>query len=113
MDEARIEAAARTANWVWASYMTAVSNSVLARYSAVDQQAPALSLTSNANMLILNWPASGVGFSLYAATNLAPPVQWVRATNAVVLTNNQWQAALSTNTATAFFYRLSSDQASP
>jgi hypothetical protein len=41
LDEFRIESAARSANWVWASYMTMASNSVFSSYGA----APAPALT--------------------------------------------------------------------
>jgi hypothetical protein len=109
LDEARIEAATRSSNWVWATYMTTLSNSALTTYSPVIQQPPPLSLAGGASQLIVKWPASALGFSLYAATNLAPTAVWTRVTNPVALTNGQWQSVLSTNTATALFYRLKSD----
>jgi hypothetical protein len=108
LDEVRIEASARSSDWVWASYMTTVSNSALASYSPVAQQLPALSLDGDASGLVLSWPANGVGFSLYAATNLTPPIPWARVANPVAFTNNAWQALLSP-TSTAVFYHLKFD----
>ena len=57
MDETRISSVPRSANWIWAEYMTAASNSVLATYGGVQ---------SAGYPEIANRPASGV--SATAAT---------------------------------------------
>ena len=106
MDEARIETQTRSSNWVWASCMTVASNSMLASYSVVTQQPPALSFSGGANGWVLNWPGSGVGFALYTATNLTPPVLWTPFTNSPVFSNAQWQVALPANNMSGRFYRL-------
>jgi hypothetical protein len=107
MDEARIEATTRSASWIWASWMTMASNSTLAAYSTVTQQSPALSFGASTNSLLLGWPGSAVGFSLYTATNLTPPVSWMPATNQPVWGGNQWQVTLPANSPNRF-YRLQS-----
>jgi hypothetical protein len=108
MDEARIYSGTCSSNWVWANWMTVASNSALNSYSTVTQQTPQLNLVKNANILTLAWPASGVGFELYTATNLSLPIQWVLATNQPIFTNNQWLIALSTDSNNCRFYRLKS-----
>jgi len=110
MDEARIESVARSANWVWASYLTVASNSALASYAGVTRAAPWLSLkTMGTGGLIFNWPASAVNYSLYATTNLAT-ASWNLVTNipALVNSNNvtQWQLSIAAGTNSARFYRL-------
>ena len=108
LDEARIENGTRSANWVWATYLNAISNTAFASYATVTQQVPALSLTGTAGGggLALTWPGTGVGFSLYTATNLMPPIGWTAATNFPVFTNGQWQTALPAIDASSRFYRL-------
>lgn len=103
LDEARIEAGLDSTNWVWASWATVAANSTLENYSAVMQQAPALSVGVVSGGALLSWPGSGVGYALYTATNLVPPVAWTLATNQPVLINNQWQITLPTGGGTGFF----------
>jgi hypothetical protein len=108
IDEARIESGTRSSNWVWASWMTVESNSVFSSYSPVTQQQPVLSIDANAGGLSASWPGSGVGFRLYTASNLVPPVAWSMATNQPFLTNanTQWQITLPSNGGGPVFYRL-------
>jgi hypothetical protein len=107
LDEVRIQAGTNSANWVWASWMTVASNTNLQSYSVVTQQQPLLSLTTGGSGSLLTWPGNGVGFSLYFATNLTPPVAWNLATNKPALVNTQWQISLPTN-GSNLFYRLQS-----
>jgi hypothetical protein len=93
---------------VWASCLTVASNLVLASYAAVTQQSPTLSVTGGPGSLLLTWPTPGTGFSLYSATNLAPPVSWVLATNQPTLVDTQWQIALPPGPSPVQFYRLQS-----
>ena len=86
--------------------MTAVSNMVFAASSSVIRQPPTLGLEVEAGGRVLSWPASGVGFALYSATNLNPPVAWNVVTNAPGLVSNQWQISLPPNSNEALFYRL-------
>jgi hypothetical protein len=114
MDEARIEKAARSADWIWASYMTSATNSSLATYANVVRSQPQLSIQPGAagpgGTLVFNWPASGVGFGLQTATNLAPPVIWTSLTNlpALITTNGvtRWQISLAPGTSAMRYYRL-------
>lgn len=106
MDEARIQAGVCSSNWVWASYNTVAANSSLANYASPAQASPVLSLAPGPGGFTASWPASGVGFSLYTTTNLAPPVVWSLATNAPALSNGQWQVTLPLNNGAAQFYRL-------
>jgi hypothetical protein len=64
MDELRIESAMRSTNWAWASWMTVVSNSVLASYSSVVQQPLAISIAGTGKEELVCWPAHGVGATL-------------------------------------------------
>ncbi len=108
IDEARILSATASSNWVWASWMTVASNATFASYSTVTQQTPALKICASGSNLILNWPASGVGLSIYTTTNLTPPVLWTSATNQPFLTNSQWQITLPPGSDATRFYRLQS-----
>jgi len=108
MDEARIQSGVNSSNWVWASWMTVASNATFASYSTVTQQTPALKICASGSNLILNWPASGVGLSIYTTTNLTPPVLWTSATNQPFLTNSQWQITLPPGSDATRFYRLQS-----
>lgn len=114
LDEARIENAARSADWIWASYVTSATNSNLAAYASVVRHQPQLGVRMNtagsgAN-LVFNWPASGVGFGLQTATNLAPPVTWTALTNepALITANGvtQWQISLTPGAKFMRYYRL-------
>ena len=95
-----------SSNWVWASWMTVASNTAFSASSSIIQQSPPLGLTAGAGGLVLSWPTTGVGFALYAATNLVPPVVWNLVTNAPALVNNQWQISLPPGSDDALFYRL-------
>ena len=109
IDEARIESVARSSNWVWATWMTVASNTVLASYSSVLRQPLALSIAGTGATKLLCWPASGVGAGLYAATNLAPPITWTAVTNQPVLVNTQWQNTLPADASQTRFYRLQAE----
>jgi hypothetical protein len=109
MDEVRIENGTRSSNWVWSAWMNVVSNGTLANYAGVAQASPALSIGGAAGgSTVLTWPASGVGFALYTATNLTPPVTWSLATNRPTLNSNQWQITLPPDGTVSRYYRLQS-----
>jgi hypothetical protein len=109
MDEVRIEAGTRSSNWVWAAWMNVVSNATLANYTSVTQAVPALSIGGSGDGgTLLTWPASGVGFALYSATNLTAPVVWTLATNQAALSNNQWHITLPQDGGMSRYYRLKS-----
>jgi hypothetical protein len=111
LDEARIHSGVDDSNWVWASWATVATNSVLESYSGVTQQPPDLTIgTSGSGGPFLVWPGSSVGFGLYTTTNLAPPVSWIPATNQPFLTtNNQWEINLPPGTNSSIrFYRIQS-----
>lgn len=108
MDEVRIESGKRSSNWVWAAWMNVVSNTTLATYSSITQASPALSIGGAGDGgMLLSWPAMGVGFALYTATNVTSGA-WTLATNQPVLTNNQWQMSLPQDSAAGHYYRLQS-----
>ena len=114
MDEARIENAARSPDWILASYITSATNSSLTTYANVVRSQPKLgiqtSATGQGNNLVFNWPASGIGFTLQAANNLTPPVSWMALTNhPVLITTNgvtQWQVSLAPGTNSMRYYRI-------
>jgi hypothetical protein len=105
LDEARIEAGARSSNWIWASWLNASSNSMFTSFSVVNPR-PVLSVAPIGNGSLLSWPATSGVLSLYAATNLAPPVTWLPATNQPVLVSGQWQVQLPSKGSSGGFYRL-------
>jgi hypothetical protein len=76
LDEARVETAARSADWVRATWQNMSPGSGFQSYSLIDRLSPVLRVALNPAGLALTWPASGVGLSLYSATNLAPPISW-------------------------------------
>jgi hypothetical protein len=107
MDEVRIAAGTQSSDWVWANWMTVASNAAFAAYSSVTQQVPTLSLVLSSTNLLLSWPASAIGFSLYTTTNLTPPATWTRVLTPPTLLGNRWQIALALSaTATTHFFRL-------
>jgi hypothetical protein len=106
LDEIRIEDGVRSSNWIWATTITVASNATLSSSSTVTQQSPVLSLTAGGNGLQAAWSPSGVGFALYSATNLNPPVTWSALSNQPVWTNSQWQVSIPADAATSRFYRL-------
>jgi hypothetical protein len=107
IDEARIHSGIESSNWVWASYMTVASNTVLENYSIASEQTPQLNAGSGGeNGRFLSWPGSGVGFGLFAATNLDPPVVWRPVANQPLLTNNRWQINLPAADGDVLFFRL-------
>ena len=107
LDEARIAAGTHSSNRVWASWQNVVSNRAFAAVAAVVRQTPTLGAAASAGGgLVLSWPASGVGFALYAATNLIPPVVWGLVTNAPGLVADQWQISLPSQSTASRFYRL-------
>ena len=89
--------------------MTVASNSSFATYSSVMPQSPALSVSLNGGGLVLQWPASGVGFALYTATNLAPAANWLLATNQAAIVNGRWQILLTNDPIASRFYRLQAE----
>lgn len=114
MDEARIENAARSPDWIWASYITSATNSNLATHANVVRSQPKLGIQTSAAgqgmNLVFNWAASGIGFALQSATNLAPPVSWTALTNPpVLITTNgvkQWHVSLALGPNSMRYYRI-------
>jgi hypothetical protein len=106
MDETRIANGARSSNWVWASWMNVASNTALASYSVVNPR-PSLSVAASGSSPELTWPVSAGVFTLYFATNLAPPVTWVPVTNAPLLLSSLWQVMPGSGGGSVF-YRLQS-----
>jgi hypothetical protein len=112
MDEVRIETEARTANWIKASHLTVASNNLFCAYDTVTRGKPAISGSLAGQSMILNWPASAVGYALYTTTNLASANGWSLVTNTPVLVNSngitQWQISLPWGTHAARFFGLKS-----
>ena len=107
MDEARIENVVRSSNWVWAAWANAASNSTFATVSSVTRQQPLLSLAPGTGALSLTWRASGVGFSVCIATNLAFPIAWTPITNQPAFDGATWSITFAPTNGTRF-YRLQS-----
>ena len=111
MDEARINGTIEDSNWVWASWATVASNSSFQNYSAVARTLPQLTIgtggNGNGGSIFLGWPPSGVGYALYTTTNLTPPIVWLPLATQPVLTNNQWQINVPSNSSVRF-YRIES-----
>jgi hypothetical protein len=64
-------------------------------------------VTSTNGGFAFSWAASGVGFSIYMASTLVPPINWTLLTNQAVLNGTQWNVDLP-HTSAASFYRLQS-----
>lgn len=62
-------------------------------------------IATGATGFTLAWPADSL-FALYAATNLAQPVVWTRATDDPVLTNGFWTLPLHVASNGQRFFRL-------
>jgi hypothetical protein len=67
---------------------------------------PLLSIASGGSGLQVSWPTNAGSFNLFSATNLAPPVQWFRVTNALALSNDVWVFPLPRSINSSQFYRL-------
>ena len=68
---------------------------------------PKLDVSAGGPALILTWPAVDPGvFSVFEATNLAPPVLWTRLTNTPSLLDGLWRVPLPVPTDGSRFYRL-------
>lgn len=106
LDEVRIETEPRSEAWLWASWMTVASNATWTTYAPVVREQPPLSLRLTGGSLSLRWPASGVGYALYAAPHITAPIPWARVTNAAVLNGSEWQLVLPTPDSGARFYQL-------
>jgi len=105
LDEARIAPGICSSNWICATWLNVASNNVF-NSSSIVNPSPALASSRSADGIALSWPqASGV-FTLYATTNLAPPVIWQPATNAVTYVNGQWQTSIAPVDQGTQFYRL-------
>ncbi len=76
--------------------------------TAVIAAPPELGWSASNHSLSLAWPADPGFFTLYATTNLAPPILWSRVTNTSVLSNSQWMTTLPVTTNGQRFYRLQS-----
>lgn len=109
MDEARIISGTCSPDWVWASWASVASNVQWQTSSGVIQRSPDLTIDAEGGRnLFLSWPENNVGFGLFMATNLTPPVIWTPTTNTPILTNNQWQIILPPDDGSGRFFRLQS-----
>jgi hypothetical protein len=59
-----------------------------------------------ASPLVLAWPSSSVGFQLYFATNLAPPIVWTLVSTGPAQSNGMNILNVPTTNTTAQFFRL-------
>ncbi len=110
IDEARIATGACPPAWMWADWMTARPQSSLISYSPVIESAPRITAAATAQGIVISWPASGVGFQLYAATNLFSPGAWTVCSSPPAFVSGQWQVILPPQGPTAEFFRLKASQ---
>jgi len=68
---------------------------------------PSLGMNSSANTLNLTWPSWASDWSLFATTNLTPPIAWSPTTNAIGSNANGFSVSVPIG-AGAQFFRLSS-----
>jgi hypothetical protein len=66
---------------------------------------PPLQTAMAGGQLQISWPASLLGYVVEKTTSLAPPVNWVPATNGISLVGTQMVMSV-TPTDSAAFYRL-------
>jgi hypothetical protein len=74
--------------------------------AAVTLPLPALGLKAASASLALNWPGWANDWSLYAATNLTPPVAWVPVTNTAGSNGGQFNVTIPVDSQSRYF-RLS------
>ena len=109
LDEARIAPVARSANWVWAEWMSSASNALFASYGPVlANAAPPFQVTQTTllpgNQLALSWPsASGWVYTVEACTNLRPTVAWIPVATNLTGTSGVTSWTGLVNQATEFF----------
>jgi cellulose 1,4-beta-cellobiosidase len=68
---------------------------------------PALTLVHSASSLVLSWPSWAANYSVYATTNLNPPVAWILLTNTPQSNNGTYYMNLTFTNGGQQFYRLS------
>jgi hypothetical protein len=66
----------------------------------------AADINISSNTLSITWPASASGWTLYSATNLVPPVNWLPVTSPVGSNNGQFEVTVPIGSGAEFF-RLS------
>ena len=108
IDEARIETQARSADWIWATWMNAGSNATFQTLSAITNQPLALTSGTLPGVCSLLWPAPGVGWRLHTSTNIADPAAWIQATNIPILANGQWTVQFPLDSPAPRFFRIRS-----
>ena len=108
IDEARIETQARSADWIWAAWMSSGSNAAFQSLSSVTNQPITLRPAILPGLCSIAWPAPGVGWRLYTSTNPADPSAWTQATNIPTLANDQWQIRVPLDSRLPCFYRIRS-----
>ncbi len=67
---------------------------------------PLLGIAVSGDNAELRWPLDAGWFQLYTATDLTPPVRWIRSDNVPVPANGQWIVRLPVTTNRTQFYRL-------
>jgi hypothetical protein len=65
-----------------------------------------VSLPQGGNQLLLSWPAWASIHTVYAATNLGPPISWFPLTNAAQSNNGTFNLSLPTTNGGEEFFRL-------
>jgi hypothetical protein len=69
---------------------------------------PTLARIRASDSIRFAWPRGVAGHSLYTTTNLTPPANWIRLTNGVTLSNDQWKIDVPVTKTGARFFRLQS-----
>jgi hypothetical protein len=70
---------------------------------------PVLRIAVSGALTTLTWPIEGSYFSLYAASNLAPPLAWTTVPNAPIFTNGLWTARIPLDRTRDRFFRLQAE----
>jgi len=84
--------------------LTSVTNSL-----TVTVASPTLSISqASQSQVTINWPGWASAYSLYLATNLAPPITWSLVTNQATTSSNQFILTLPIDQNLNRFFRLSS-----
>lgn len=109
LDEARIETQTRSSNWIWASWMTVVSNAAFTAYEPVSRERPQIQAALQTDTMQVAWPASGVGYGLYSATSLVAAA-WTLVTNRALLEGGSWCVSLAPDAEPARYFRLRADR---
>jgi hypothetical protein len=73
---------------------------------AIIDPLPTLQLARSQGAIVLSWPAAASYFTVYSATNLAPPIKWTLVMTTPNLSNGYWSISINLAITGNRFFRL-------